>query len=106
MYAVRNRVDPRRVVVVTRGTNPKAILDWLREDFDVGNTVAWPYGKVPDDLKPRVSRATFTGLQILQKRFGAVRRVATLFYVALALGIVQIKHSRRRRINLSPGLRD
>ncbi len=67
LYAVRNRGNPRRVVVVTRGTNPKAILDWLREDFDVSDTVAWPYGTVPDGLKPRVSRATWTGLQILQE---------------------------------------
>lgn len=67
LYAVRNRGNPRRVVVVTRGTNPKAILDWLREDFDVGDTVAWPYGTVPDGLKPRISRATWTGLQILQE---------------------------------------
>lgn len=66
LYAVRNRAEPWRVAVVTRGTNPKAILDWLREDFEVGETVAWPHGAVPDGLKPRISRATALGLKILQ----------------------------------------
>ncbi len=66
LYVVRNNDNPRQLAVVTRGTNPKAILDWLNEDFDVGVTVPWPYGTVPDNLKPRVSRATATGLDILK----------------------------------------
>jgi hypothetical protein len=66
LYVVRNNGNPRQVAVVTRGTNPKAILDWLGEDFDVGVTVPWPYGTAPDNLKPRVSRATARGLGILK----------------------------------------
>lgn len=66
LYLVRDMRDSSKVVVVTRGTNGTAILDWLLEDFDVAHTIAWPYGAVPSSLQPRISRATNTGLTVLQ----------------------------------------
>lgn len=65
LFVVSERGDPKRQVVVVRGTNPDALLDWLREDFDVGDSVAWRYGTPPQGLHPRLSRATSRGLSVL-----------------------------------------
>lgn len=67
MYALRQGDDPSHLAVGVRGTNGKAILDWLLEDFAVAKTEPWDYGDPPPDLDPRISRGTQLGLKILQK---------------------------------------
>jgi len=64
MYVVRDKADPARLVVAVRGTNLKSILDWLVEDFDVVDQVAWPTGTPPG--QPKTSKAISEGLQILR----------------------------------------
>jgi hypothetical protein len=66
MYVVRGIEDPSVLVISVRGTNSVAILDWLLEDLDVAHTVPWPYGTPIDRFKPRLSRATWEGLNVLQ----------------------------------------
>lgn len=61
MYVVRDHQDPSHLAVVVRGTNPKAILDWLVEDFDVVDQVGWPAGSG----QPKISKAISEGLAIL-----------------------------------------
>ncbi len=51
MYAVRRTTPPGRLAVVVRGTDPPAILDWLVEDFDVVDQVAWPTGHPSGEAK-------------------------------------------------------
>ena len=65
MYVVRDASDPAHLVVAVRGTNGKAILDWLKEDLEVFHTEKWAYGEPPPHLDPRISRGTHTGLDIL-----------------------------------------
>jgi hypothetical protein len=64
LYVVRDAADPAHLAIVTRGTNAKAILDWLLEDLDVGHQVAWRYGDAPSGAK--ISQATENGLRVLQ----------------------------------------
>lgn len=64
LYVVRDAADPAHLAIVTRGTNAKAILDWLLEDLDVDYQVAWRYGDAPSDAK--ISQATENGLRVLQ----------------------------------------
>lgn len=63
MFVARHREDPSRLVIATRGTNAKAILDWVFEDFDVVALEPWTYGDGPSGA--RISRATHTGLKAL-----------------------------------------
>lgn len=72
MYVVQGIDQPNRLVVATRGTNAPAILDWILEDLDVFAMDRWPYGDPPSSLKPRISRATHTGLKALQEMKPAV----------------------------------
>lgn len=64
MYVVRDARDPAHLAIATRGTNYKAILDWLIEDFEVHQQVAWKYGKAP--RRARIAQGTSDGLGILQ----------------------------------------
>ncbi len=64
MYVVQNTKDPAHFAIVLRGTNAKAILDWLLEDFDVHAQVTWEYGPLPTEAK--ISKATSEGLLKLQ----------------------------------------
>ena len=64
LYVVRDAANAAHLAIATRGTNAKAILDWLLEDLDVDHQVAWPYGNAPSDAK--ISKATENGLRVLQ----------------------------------------
>lgn len=64
LYVVRDTADPAHLAIATRGTNAKAILDWLLEDLDVEHQVAWRYGDAPSGAK--ISQATENGLRVLQ----------------------------------------
>jgi hypothetical protein len=65
LYVVRDEADPARLAVVTRGTNAKAILDWVVEDFEVFRQVRWPYGAAPGEA--RIAHGTWKGLSVLQR---------------------------------------
>lgn len=64
MYVVRDTKDPAHLAVVVRGTNAKAVLDWIVEDFNVTDQVSWPYGSAPGQAK--ISKGTSDALKILQ----------------------------------------
>lgn len=66
MYVVQGINDPTQLVVVVRGTNGTATLDWLFEDFAVFHSEAWPTGNPPEGSDPRISKAIHIGLGILQ----------------------------------------
>jgi len=70
MYVVQDTTNPSHFAVVVRGTNPSAFLDWLVEDFDVVDQVAWitstSAGKQPEG-QPKISKGTSEGLHILQE---------------------------------------
>jgi Lipase (class 3) len=66
MYVVQGTDQPNRLVIAVRGTNAPAIQDWIFEDLDVFATEPWRYGNPPSNLEPRISRATHTGLTVLQ----------------------------------------
>jgi hypothetical protein len=63
MYVVRNEKNPSEFTIVVRGTNPKALLDWLVEDFDVVDQVAWNTGPG----QPKISKGASEGITILQR---------------------------------------
>lgn len=66
MYVVQQISAPENYVVGVRGTNAKAILDWIEEDLKVWVKVPWvaPAGvTVPG--KPMISKATEDGLDVL-----------------------------------------
>lgn len=63
LYVARDSHDPAHLAIATRGTNAPAILDWLVEDFDVVDQVAWPVGQPPRGAK--ISKGTSEGLAIL-----------------------------------------
>ncbi len=65
LYAVRRRGDPATLAVSTRGTNSRAVFDWLVEDLEVFELRDWPFGD-PADLDPKIARGTMKGLEILQ----------------------------------------
>ncbi len=67
MYVVQRSSDPSQMVVGVRGTNSKAILDWLAEDLSVLRTEAWAWKQDAPDLKPRISEGTSEGLRILRE---------------------------------------
>lgn len=63
MYVVGNSKEfPTELVIVVRGTNPKALTDWLVEDFDVVDQVAWNAGPG----QPKISKGASEGLTLLQ----------------------------------------
>jgi len=64
MYVAQNG---NQYVVAIAGTNPKSYYDWLKEDFNVKKQVSWPYGDIPPDIEPKISKGTYTGLKHLQK---------------------------------------
>jgi lipase (class 3) len=64
MYVVRRRDEPRRHVVVIRGTNPVSLFDWVFGDFWVTAQMPWPYGGASPSAK--ISLSTALGLGLLQ----------------------------------------
>ena len=74
MYVVKEKTTDQYIVAI-RGTNGTADLNWLVEDFDVGDMVVWqPQGSsvFPDPDGPynkpaMISEATSVGLEILLK---------------------------------------
>jgi hypothetical protein len=67
LYVVAETADPSHLAVVTRGTNAKAILDWLIEDFEVRDQVDWRYGDPPGSLHPKIARGVEDALTVLQR---------------------------------------
>ena len=71
MYVVQDQDTKQssHFVVVVRGTNFSAVLDWLVEDFDVVDQVAWITNKAhgKPQGRPMISKATSEGLHILQE---------------------------------------
>jgi hypothetical protein len=65
LYAVRRRDDPATLAVSTRGTNSRALFDWLVEDLEVFELRDWPYGD-PGDLQPKIADGTWKGLEVHQ----------------------------------------
>jgi hypothetical protein len=65
LFVVRDKTDPARLAVVTRGTNAKAVLDWVVEDFEVFRQVRWRYGAAPGEA--RIAHGTWKGLSVLQR---------------------------------------
>ena len=64
MYVVGNSKEfPTELVIVVRGTNPKALTDWLVEDFDVVDQVTWNAGPG----QPKISKGASEGLTLLQR---------------------------------------
>ncbi len=64
LYVVRDATNAGRLAIATRGTNPKAVLDWLVEDFEVLRQVDWQVGSPPAGAK--IAKGTADGLAILQ----------------------------------------
>lgn len=64
MFVARQKSDPQKYVVAIRGTNGKAILDWLFEDFNVFHLNYWDGQEA---LNAKISEATQTGFSILKK---------------------------------------
>lgn len=78
MFAARRKENPAHLVVVVRGTNFSALLNWLVEDFDVVDQVAWilPEGKSASG-QPKISKGTSEGLHILQSELMATSDTST-----------------------------
>lgn len=67
MFVLQSNRNPENYVISIRGTNPFSVKDWLIEDFDVSPMRQWPYSESGSSLKPKISKATFVGLQCLQE---------------------------------------
>ena len=63
MYVAQNG---NQYVVAIAGTNPTSFFDWFLEDFSVKRQVSWPYGDIPLNLDPKISKGTSRGLNILE----------------------------------------
>lgn len=72
MFVARHKGNPAHLAIVVRGTNFSALLNWLVEDFDVDDQVAWivPKGKSAQG-QPKISKGTSEGLHILQNKLTA-----------------------------------
>ena len=66
MYVVQQISDPTNYVIGIRGTNALAFFDWVEEDLEVWQKVAWtvPSG-VPVQGTPMISKATQNGINAL-----------------------------------------
>lgn len=66
LYVVQQISQPTNYVVGVRGTNAKAILDWIEEDLKVWVKVDWkvPFG-VSVQGSPKISKATADGIDVL-----------------------------------------
>lgn len=69
MYVARSKIDDGNplYVVAIAGINPDSWYGWFVEDFQVAQTVPWPYHKIPyrPFMQPRISKGTSQGLEIL-----------------------------------------
>lgn len=65
MYVVQHTRDPARYVIVVRGTNPVALLDWLLGDFLHHRQVPWYQCCAGYESAAAVSLSSALGLQIL-----------------------------------------
>lgn len=69
LYVARNKSDPTQYTIVIRGTNSKAVLDWVLEDFWVIGETPWNHviGKPPfSGIDPKISNGTNLGINILR----------------------------------------
>lgn len=60
MFVVQQLSQPENYVVAIRGTNSKALEDWLKEDLDVLAMTDWPQA-----ANAKISNATNNGINIL-----------------------------------------
>ncbi|EKU96430.1 Lipase (class 3) [Leptolyngbya sp. PCC 7375] len=63
MFIVVPEGDPEQAVVAIAGTNGSSLMDWIVEDFNVKETVPWPYG--PSSGEAEISKGTYFGLDKL-----------------------------------------
>ncbi|MFG6100053.1 lipase [Leptothoe sp. ISB3NOV94-8A] len=63
MFIVVPESDPEQAVVAIAGTNGSSLMDWIFEDFNVKETVPWPYG--PSQTEAQISKGTYFGLDKL-----------------------------------------
>ncbi|MDV3348259.1 lipase [Leptothoe sp. LEGE 181152] len=63
MFIVVPESDPGQAVIAIAGTNGSSLMDWIVEDFNVKETVPWPYG--PSSGKAQISKGTYFGLDKL-----------------------------------------
>ena len=66
LYVVRNRTDTRRFAVVTRGTNPVSLADWLFGDLWTGLLTSWPFGDADDREGSPLLEDTCRGEQLFR----------------------------------------
>jgi hypothetical protein len=64
MFVAAPANHPEQVVVAIAGTNGISLFGWMVEDFNVRDTVAWPYGDT--SLRPHLSKGVAYGLEKLQ----------------------------------------
>ncbi len=63
MYILAPAEDPEQAVVAIAGTNGTSLMDWVVEDFNVSETLPWPYNNSPK--AGRISKGTAFGLDKL-----------------------------------------
>ncbi|MBL8214811.1 MAG: hypothetical protein JNK87_29095 [Bryobacterales bacterium] len=63
MYILVPAEDPEQALVAIAGTNGTSLMDWIVEDFNVSETVHWPYNSSPE--AGRISKGTAFGLDKL-----------------------------------------
>lgn len=61
MFIAVPETNPDQAVLAIAGTNGNSLMGWMIEDFNVRETVAWPYGDTP--LQPHVSKGIAYGLE-------------------------------------------
>lgn len=65
MFLVAPEDHPDHAVVVIAGTNGTSLMTWVQEDFNVSQTVLWPYTAEDCPSTPKISKGVAHGLQRL-----------------------------------------
>jgi hypothetical protein len=80
MYVAQldSTASPAQYAVAIRGTDGKAVLDWLLEDFDIIQTMPWPLGATSSAAVGNVSESVSIALTILLNMVDPVHQ-QTLF---------------------------
>ncbi|MFG6107411.1 lipase [Leptothoe sp. EHU-05/26/07-4] len=80
MFIIVPQTDPSQAVIAIAGTNGKSLMNWVLQDFNVRETVPWPYGKKSNvasiacylgphwcgpQREPRISKGISLGLKNL-----------------------------------------
>jgi Lipase (class 3) len=92
MFIAAPAEHPEQVVIAIAGTNGNSLVGWMIEDFNVEDTIPWPYGKT--SLKPHISKGVAYGLGKLQhlaeKNTNTNTEVTAEDYLAAHPSITQI----------------